>query len=125
MGASVYLSNLDDAHAIELIKQLSEKGSEVKDPTNWLIAASKKQNGQHRASSDASKRVGELNKKGVLTSPVMWRDVCGPLLLISDDEAGALVEELEQKADSVKPHELVAFSCRQGPQDTHQVGQGG
>jgi len=98
-----HLSSVPESLAIDLIKQLSNKAAEVKDPTNWLIASAKKglEKG-NKGTTELSKRIGELNKSGKLTQPVKWSTVCGPLLLISDGESGALVNELEQKADSIE-----------------------
>merc|ERR1712216_1083742 len=96
-----YMSALHESKAIEMIKELAEKAADVKDPTNWLIAAAKRGK-QYKGSNEFSKRIGELNKKNVLKSPVMWTSVCGPLLLINDEEANALIDELEQKAADIK-----------------------
>jgi hypothetical protein len=102
--AAPYMSSVPESLAIELIKQLAEKAAEVKDPTNWLIAAAKKaaSTGRRPSGSVVSKIVGELNQKGVLSSPVMWSTVCGPLLLIPEEEAGGLVKQLEQNAADVR-----------------------
>jgi len=98
-----HLSAVSESLAIDLVKQLSSKAADVKDPTNWLIASAKKalEKG-NKGTSEMSKRIGELNKQGGLTEPVKWSTVCGPLLLISDEESSALVNELQQKAAEIK-----------------------
>jgi hypothetical protein len=98
-----HLSSVPESLAIDLIKQLSTKAAEVKDPTNWLIASAKKglEKG-NKGTTELSKKIGELNKSGKLSQPVKWSTVCGPMLLISEAEAGALVKELQQKGNSIE-----------------------
>jgi hypothetical protein len=107
-----YLCGLPDSRAIELVQHLRVKAAEVKDPTNWLIAAAKKSSMHPTGGkSNTSKMVGELNQKNVLVSPVMWSTVSGPMLLISAEEASALLKELEQKASEVKDPTNWLFSA--------------
>jgi hypothetical protein len=98
-----HLAAVPESRAIDLIKQLSSKAADIKDPTNWLIASAKKglEKG-NKGTSEMSKRVGALNRSGKLKEPVSWTTVCGPMLLISDEEAGALVNELEQHGTAIE-----------------------
>merc|ERR1719235_1637919 len=98
-----HLAAVPEARAIDLIKQLSGKAADVKDPTNWLIASAKKgvEKG-YKGNNEVSKLIGQLNRSGKLKEPVSWSTVCGPMLLISDEEASALVNELAQHGKAIE-----------------------
>jgi hypothetical protein len=100
--AAPHLASVPESLAIDLIKQLSNKAAEIKDPTNWLIASAKKglEKG-NKGTTEMSKTIGVLNRSGKLSEPVKWSSVCGPMLLISDEEASALLRELQQKGSAI------------------------
>jgi len=100
--AAPHLASVPESLAIDLIKQLSNKAADIKDPTNWLIASAKKglEKG-NKGTTEMSKKIGVLNKSGKLSEPVKWSSVCGPMLLISDEDASALVKELQQKGSTI------------------------
>lgn len=97
------LSSIPESVAIGLIKELEGKAAEVKNPTSWLAAAAQKSVGRGKKfSSTISKKIGELNKTDKLKEPVSWNECSGPLLLMEEAEAEALIAELEEKAAEIK-----------------------
>merc|ERR1712048_362492 len=99
------MSAVPEHVAIGLVKELEEKADSVKDPTGWLKMAAvrySQKGGGWKTGTTLSKRIGTLNKSGVLQEPVSWSDVAGPLLLMDEGSAMALIDELEGKAAEVK-----------------------
>jgi hypothetical protein len=99
------LSIIPESVAIGLVKELGTKAEEVKDPSGWLIKAAANYNKGGKkwsTSTEVSKKVGELNKSGLFKDRIMWNEVAGPLLCMEEDEAMALIGELEEKAAEVK-----------------------
>lgn len=58
--------------------------------------------GWGEASPWISKQIGWLNKAGNLAFPISYNDVAGPLSMIPEDKALALLKELEENAATVK-----------------------
>merc|ERR1712187_118474 len=91
------LSAMPESAAIGLIKELEGKAEDVNEPTGWLITAAAKyrRNGANwKTSNELSKKVGRLNKAGVLAEPVSWSDVAGPLMCMDESNAMELIDEL-------------------------------
>lgn len=107
---------LDPRKAMEVLKKLEESSAGVRDPTAWVLGATKRELGPAAtgAGSEAAlkQRMAWLNQNLQLASPIMF-DVVGPVLMqLELRVAMELLKGLEQDATSVlDPNEYLATAA--------------
>mmetsp|Transcript_94483 Transcript_94483/g.177864 ORF Transcript_94483/g.177864 Transcript_94483/m.177864 type:complete len:267 (+) Transcript_94483:110-910(+) len=120
------LSMIDEAHALNLLEELTFKAPTIKDPTKWLISAAKRasegdakpffkggKSGGKGTGSKVGKTIGWMNRHGELQQPIRFDEV-GPLLMVlGDGLAGKLLKELDDAKETIKnPTAWLASAAR-------------
>mmetsp|Transcript_13816 Transcript_13816/g.35806 ORF Transcript_13816/g.35806 Transcript_13816/m.35806 type:complete len:573 (+) Transcript_13816:3-1721(+) len=130
------LAEMEESVALSLLEQLEEDAESIADPTAWIVGAAKgeslaaemqdeewKEWEQWEAdkageladllSAPVLERVRSINRQIILETPLVLVAIAGPLALLEDDVAIAILDEVEAKAAEIEePTRWVIRLCR-------------
>eukprot|EP00929_Paragymnodinium_shiwhaense_P109316 TRINITY_DN7572_c2_g1_i1.p1 TRINITY_DN7572_c2_g1~~TRINITY_DN7572_c2_g1_i1.p1 ORF type:complete len:312 (+),score=90.71 TRINITY_DN7572_c2_g1_i1:65-1000(+) len=112
----------DPKETLKILHQLEEKKDSIKNPTNWLLSAVNKVGAE--LDSKVKKVIAWYNKQDTLASPILYKEVRGPLSYVSVAEQLHILKGLEGKESQIQdPTKWVCAAAQRKAAEQHAAPQ--
>ena len=93
------IENMESRKALKILKTFEEKADQIENPTYWIKKAAES---EPCLDEKVRKTIGWYNSHGNLQEPIKYPEVVNDLAKLSSWEQLKIVNQLEEKASSIK-----------------------